>query len=195
MTQEFEIKRKYFEVIETLGPRSYKVERKGKIYFLKDFGNDDKGFWDYVESEGNLDTTGISHPSIYTYDKRTRIVATEFVEGTSIMDLLIQKDLEKDVIDSVFKANWFSRQSRINLDYSPNVWKLCNGKLFYIGLSTGKFDDKNTFEKHGIRLWFYTRDFVSFLSKQGIRGDLSRIGENETGVNKRIALAVIEFFR
>ena len=46
----FEIKRKIFEVVEKLGERSYKVSRKGKIYFLKDFENDKKGFEQYVDT-------------------------------------------------------------------------------------------------------------------------------------------------
>lgn len=195
MKQEIEIKRKFFEVIETLGERSYKVERKGKIYFLKDFGNDEHGFWQYVDTESSLNTTGIAHPRIYTYDKRTHIVATEFIEGKSVMDLLIEQDLDDGVIESVFKANWFSRHSKVPLDYSPNVWKVYNNKLFFVGTIRGKFDDKQTFEKHGLRLWFYTKDFIMFLNKFGIKGDINRIGADEAAINKKIALAVVQFYR
>ena len=63
----FEIKRKIFEVIEKIGERSYKVSRNGKIYFLKDFENDRTGFNDYVETEHELNKTGINHPRICAY--------------------------------------------------------------------------------------------------------------------------------
>ena len=38
--KQIEIKRKVFDIIESMGERSYKVSRKGDLYFLKDLTKD-----------------------------------------------------------------------------------------------------------------------------------------------------------
>ena len=37
MIEEIEVKRKYYQIIEQIGDRSFKVMRKDKLYFLKKF--------------------------------------------------------------------------------------------------------------------------------------------------------------
>lgn len=194
MKNLIEIKRKEFEVLKQLGDYSWLATRKNKLYFIKDFGKDEDRFWIYVETENKLNSTGIAHPKVYTYDKHTHFVASEFVEGEKITDLLLKENLSDLILELIFKANWFSKRNKVALNYEPNYWIFSNNKLFYIGVINEKYDTKLDFEKHGIRLWFYTRDFVSYLTKNGIRGDLSRIGENESSVNKRIALAVVKYY-
>ena len=194
MDKLIEIKRKEFEIIQQLGEHSFLATRKNKFYFIKDFANRENEFWTYVETEGKMNSTGIPHPKIYVYDKHLHIVATEFVSGDKITDLLIKEDLSELIIELIFKANWFSKRNKIALDWEPNNWIFDGNKLFYVGVVNQKYDPKMDFEKRGIRLWFYTRDFVSYLTKNGIRGDLSRIGDSEAQVNKKIALSVVKFY-
>ena len=40
MNEIVEIKRKEFEVIEQIGERTFKVQRKGQFFFMKKFGDD-----------------------------------------------------------------------------------------------------------------------------------------------------------
>ena len=51
MKEIIEIKRKEFEIVEKIGDKSYKVERKGKFYFLKKFDNDKKGFEKVIKNQ------------------------------------------------------------------------------------------------------------------------------------------------
>ena len=190
----FEIKRKIFEVIEKLGERSYKVERKGKIYFLKDFESDKKGFEQYVETESKLNGTGISHPKIYAYDKNIMVVASEYIDGTTVCEDLIKEDLSDIYFELVFKANWFVKKEKININYDPRLWKLNNGKLFYLGPICGKFEENSSFEKASMRLWFYSKDFARFLLQNGLPVDRNRVPENETGINKKMTLIVIKYY-
>lgn len=190
----FEIKRKIFDVIEKLGERSYKVERKGKIYFLKDFENDKKGFEQYVETESKLNCTGIAHPKIYAYDKNIRVVASEFIDGTTVCEDLMKEDLSEQYFELVFKANWFIKKEKISINYDPRLWKLNNGKLFYLGPICGKFDENSSFEKVSMRLWFYSKDFAKFLVQNGLPVDRNRVPENETGINKKMTLLVIKYY-
>lgn len=190
----FEIKRKIFEVVEKLGERSYKVSRKGKIYFLKDFENDKKGFEQYVESETKLNGTGIAHPKIYAYDKNIRVVASEFIDGSTVCQDLMKEDLSEQYYELVFKANWFIKKGKFSINYDPRLWKLNNGKLFYLGVICGKFEENSSFEKEMMRLWFYSKDFAKFLVQNGLPVDRNRVPENEAYVNKKMALMVVKYY-
>lgn len=190
----FEIKRKIFEVVEKLGERSYKVSRKGKIYFLKDFENDKKGFEQCVESETKLNGTGIAHPKIYAYDKNIRVVASEFIDGSTVCQDLMKEDLSEQYYELVFKANWFVKKGKFSINYDPRLWKLNNGKLFYLGVICGKFEENSSFEKEMMRLWFYSKDFAKFLVQNGLPVDRNRVPENEVYVNKKMALMVVKYY-
>ena len=48
MVEEIEIKRKVYQVVEQIGERTFKVERKGEYFFLKKFDDDKAGFQDFV---------------------------------------------------------------------------------------------------------------------------------------------------
>lgn len=194
MSEVIEIKRKEFEVIKSLGEHSFLGTRKNKLFFIKDFGKNENSFYRYVETETKMNATGIAHPKIYVYDKNTHVVASEYIEGDTVLKILLEKDLPDEIIEEAFRANWFSKRNKIGLHYEPEKWIYRNGKLYYICVVDEPFDDKKTFEKRGIRLWFYTRDFILHLNSLGIRGDLSRIGDSEAGVNKRIALAVVQYY-
>ena len=68
MNEIIEIKRKEFEVLEQIGDRSFKVERKGQIFFMKKFENDEEGFEEFVEAEHRLRVSGVTNPKCYIYD-------------------------------------------------------------------------------------------------------------------------------
>ena len=190
----FEIKRKIFEVKEKLGERSYRVSRNGKTFFLKDFENDKKGFEQYIDSEWKLNATGIPHPKIYAYDKSLFLVASEFIEGTTVLEDLMKADLSDIYFEKIFKANWFVKKHKIAVNYEPEYWKLVNEKLYYLGHVCSVFDEKSYFEKAPMRLWFYTKDFAKYLLRKGLPVDKLRVPDNEAGVNKKMALIVVQYY-
>ena len=73
MNEIIEIKRKEYEIIEQIGERSFKVERKGQLFFMKNFGDDQKGFEEFVDAEHKLRVSGVTNPKCYLYDKKIRI--------------------------------------------------------------------------------------------------------------------------
>ena len=190
----FEIKRKIFEVEEKLGERSYRVIRNGKVFFLKDFENDKKGFEQYVDTEWKLNATGIPHPKIYAYDKNLLLVASEYIEGQTVLEDLMKADLPEEYFPLIFKANWFSKTHKLPLDYDPEYWKMVNGKLYYVGTVSKSFDEKGYFEKASMRLWFYTKDFAKYLLRKGLPVDKNRVPENEAAINKQMALIVVKYY-
>ena len=190
----FEVKRKTFEVIEKIGERSYKVNRKGKVYYLKDFEDDKKGFEEFVDTEWKLNSTGIAHPKIYVYDKNIHVVVSDFIEGETILEELMKNDLNEKYYELIFKANWFVKKDKVALSFAPEYWKYNNGKLYYLGVICGQYQESIRFEKEHLRLWFYTKDFAKHLVQLGLPVDKNRIPENEAMVNKKMALTVVKYY-
>ena len=81
MNEEIEVKRKVFTIIEQIGDRSYKAERKGQFFFIKKFEDDAKGFESFCDAEHRLRVSGVVNPKCYLYDKKTRIAVIEYIEG------------------------------------------------------------------------------------------------------------------
>ena len=96
MNEIIEIKRKEFEVIEQMGDRSYKAERKGNLYFIKKFDNDAKGFEEFVDAEHKLRVSGVVNPKCLIYDKKARIAAVEFIEGDTCLEALLHPAPPRD---------------------------------------------------------------------------------------------------
>jgi len=195
MIEQIEIRRKFFDVIESLGERSKKVSRKNKIYFLKDFGDDGDGFERYIDSAHKLSVSGILSPKIYCHDKKKHIVAVDFIPGPTVLDVLLEKDLPEEFFNDIFIDNWYMKNAKILLSFDPKNYKYYEKKLYYIPQIFEKYDEKKTFEKIGIWYWFYCREFTKYLDANGINIDHKRADVDQSLINKSIALTVVKYYR
>ena len=194
MNEIIEIKRKEFEVIEQLGDRSFKAERKGNYFFIKKFEDDKKGFEDFVEAEHKLRVSGVTNPKCYLYDKKLRIVVVEYIEGDTCLEALLGGDLTESIIELLFKTFWYARTDRMALDYRPDNFKFVNGKLYYLPFKFTKFVDKEEFIQNDIRLWFFTKEFIKYCHSLGIDVDQSHL-KSDYEVNKAITLMTVKYYR
>ena len=117
MKEEIEVKRKVFAVEEQIGEHSYKVERKGQLFFLKKFEDNEKEFEAFCDAEHRLRVSGVINPKCIVYDKKTRIAVTEYIEGNNCLEELLKGDLPEVVIEQLFKAFWYARNDLMALDY------------------------------------------------------------------------------
>lgn len=195
MVEQIEIKRKFFDVVETLGKRTKKVERKGTYYFLKDFGNETRQFNEYVDGFNKLKVTGIRVPKIYVYDKAKNIVVTEYIEGKTVLDELLEADLSDKHFELAFNTNWYCKKDKISIDFDPKNFKVFGDKLVYLSMNCDKFDERWSFEKNHIVLWFYSKEFVKYCKNNLITFDADRVKSNEGEMNKKIALTVVKFYK
>ena len=194
MNEIIEIKRKEFEVIEQLGDHSYKVERKGKYYFLKKFEDDPKGFEKFVDAEHKLRVSGVSNPKCLIYDKKAKIAVVEFIEGDTCLEALLGGELPETVIELLFKTFWYARTDRMALDYHPDNFKFVNVKLYYLPFKCDSFVSKDSFVQEDIRLWFFTKEFIKYCYSKGIPADESHL-KSDYEVNKSIALLTVKYYR
>ena len=194
MNEIIEIKRKEFEVIEQMGDRSYKAERKGNLYFVKKFENDAKGFEQFVDAEHKLRVSGVVNPKCLIYDKKTRLAAVEFIEGDTCLETLLGGELPELAIELLFKTFWYARTDRMALDYHPDNFKFVNGKLYYLPFKCDNFTSKEPFLQEDIRLWFYTKEFIKYCYSKGIPADEKHL-KSDYEINKSIALLTIKYYR
>jgi|GEM_PF-627754 hypothetical protein len=195
MNQQIEIKRKIFEVIETLGERSKKVIRKNKEFFLKDFGDDVQGYERYLDSAHKLSVSGILSPKVYCHDKKSHIVVAEYIPGLTALDDLLKDDLPEEYFAQIFAFNWYMKNAKILLNFDPKNYKFYEKRLYYIPQLFEKYDEKKTFEKAGIWYWFYCREFTKYLETNGIAIDQKRADIEQAAINKKIALTVVKHYR
>ena len=147
MNEIIEIKRKEFEILEQIGDRSFKVERKGQLYFMKKFDNDEKGFEEFMEAEHHLRVSGVTNPKCYLYDKKLRIAVIEYIEGDTCLEALLGGELSETIIELLFKTFWYAKSDRLALDYHPENFIFTNGKLYYLPFKVGKFVSRKVSSK------------------------------------------------
>ena len=194
MVEEIEIKRKVYQVIEQLGDRTFKVERKGTYYILKKFDDDREGFDNFVDCEHRLRVSGVTNPKCFLYDKKIRWAIIEYIEGDNCLDLLKSGELSEEILQLMFRAFWYARNDRIALDMKPDNFVYANGKLYYMPFKVEKFTTNDNFVQHEIRLWFFTKDFVKYCHDKGIDVDQSKL-KSDYETNKNIALMTVKYYR
>ncbi len=193
MTETIDIKRKQFIVLEHLGEHSFKVERNGKIYFLKKYKNRDY-FDEFVSAYRRLKITALDIPKLYLFDKNLLISVVEFVEGPTIYQELLTRDIEnEEIFRKLMQDEWCMRKEKIRIDFHPEFFKFDGKKLFYLPYIMGSFESNYNFALNDLRLWFPTRQFAEYARSKGDSFDDKRTG-NEYAVNKQIALMTIKYY-
>ena len=195
MKEEIEVKRKVFTVIEQLGEHSFKVERKGQYFFLKKFEEDAKRFEGFCDAEHRFRVSGVVTPKCYLYDKKTRIVVLDFIEGPSCLDILLKEgQLPEPAIEKLFKTFWYARNDRMALNYQPENFVYVNEKLYYLPFKYSKYVSNESFVQNDLRLWFFTKDFIKHCHEQGIDADQSLL-KSDYEINKSMALMTVKYYR
>ncbi len=193
MKEIIEIKRKEFEVLEQLGERTYKVTRKGKVFFLKKYSNKEE-FNDFVEKQHRLKITAIDIPKVYLFDKNQMISVVDFIEGPTMLEELLKGDIQnEEIYRLLFADEWYGRREKLRIDFRPENFKFNGKKLIYLPFKYTNFESGYNFGMKDLRLWFPTKQFEEYVRLKGIDFDSNRIG-NEYAVNKQIALLTVKYY-
>lgn len=192
MKEIISIKRKDFEVLEHLGDHSFKVERHGKIFFLKKYDNKDK-FNNFIKQSHRLKITAIDIPKVYMFDKDQMISVVEFIEGPTMLETLSQEDItNEEIYRLLMLIEWYGRREKLRIDFHPECFKFTGKKLVYLPYTFGAFEPGYNFNLKDIRLWFPTKELSAYVKSKGLSFNDNRVG-NEYAVNKQIALMVVKY--
>ena len=192
--QEIEIKRKFFQILEQIGPRSYKVQRKDEIYFMKQYGEDKEGFDSFVDKQVTFKVCGVKTPKVYVYDKNQRIVVMEYIEGDTMDAYFSVDELTDNMFQKLFQTYWFAKQDKLQLDWKPENFKFYKDNFYYLKFDYKKFVNNNSFIQTDIRYWFPTVELADYVESRGFNFDRKRI-KKEYEVNKLMALITIKYFK
>lgn len=193
MTEIIEIKRKEFTVLEKMGDHSFKVERKGNIFFLKKYENKNQ-LNDFIEKQRRLKITAIDIPKVILFDKDKLISVVEFIEGTNIFDILVKEDItDEEIYKRLFQDEWYGRREKLKIDFRPENFIYTGKKLVYLPYEYTKFEPNYNFTMNELRLWFPTKQFASYVKSKGLQFDDKRCG-NEYAINKQIALMTVKYY-
>lgn len=193
MKETINIKRKEFVVIEKMGERSFKVERKGKIFFLKKYDKRDE-LEEFIKNSRRLKITALETPKVYMFDKDQLISVVDFIEGDNVLDLLLKNDsLDELIYKSILADEWYMRREKLKIDFAPNNFKFNGKKLVYLPFKTLPFEQGYNFAMKEFRLWFYTKEFSKYVKSLGYSFDDSKIG-NEYATNKQMALMAVKYY-
>ena len=188
------VKRKTFDIVAPLGQKSFKVSRKDKSFFYKDFSNNKEEFDHFLLAVRRFSNTAINVPKIYIIDKKAYQVVMQFVEGTTPLEMLIKGDLDEEIYQMAFEIDWLARNDKMQLDLRPDQFKYDGKKLYYLPFRNRLFDNKETFVSHYIKYWFYTEELVKYLKDMDLPYDEKRVG-NPYQKNKEMALMAVKYYK
>ena len=193
MTEIIEIKRKEFTVLQPMSEHSFKVERKGKIFFLKKYTSKDD-FRKFVDQQGRLKITAIDIPKVYLFDKNQMISVVEFIEGDNMLEYLSKKSLEdEEIIKRLFLDEWYMRREKLRIDFHPEYFIYNGKKLVYLPYSFTAIEPNYNFTLKDLKLWFDTKEFKEYAESKGFSLDEKRFS-NEYLVNKQMALMTVKYY-
>lgn len=188
------VKKKIYQVVESLGERTFLVELDSKKFVIKTFEPKSASFKNFLFAAKRLSNANIRIPNPIKSDKKQGTVLLPYIEGKTAFEELLEHDLEEKVIEDLFIQNWNARSHKLRLDFNPQSFKIVNNELVYMTYLFRDYKREEDFTNNEVWLWFYTKKFVDLLIKQGIKIEKTRLlPENER--NKQVVLQVVKYFR
>ena len=193
MKETINIKRKEFVILEKMGENSFKVERHGKVFFLKKYQRRDD-LDSFIKVSHRLKITALDIPKVYMFDKDQLISVVDFVEGPNMLEELLKSEIKnEEIFKLLLLAEWYMRREKLSIDFAPHNFKFTGKKLVYLPFKAGNLQPNYNFTMKDFRLWFYTKDFAQYARSLGYSFDDSLVG-NEYATNKQIALMAVKYY-
>ena len=192
--EKIRIKHRDFEIVETISDDSFLMKYKDKNYFVRKF--DPKSEVGKILSYAveRIAHSGVKSPKLYWIDNKAGYIVSEYVTGMNMMEYLSKNDMSEELYDQLFKIAYLARVKGMTLNYEIDKWMIRNNELVYIYPSFIVYKkEKDLVEKY-LRLWFNTKELASFMDKNGVFYDKSRI-KNEYATNKNIVLMTCKYYR
>ena len=141
------VKRREFEIVDTLKEGKYKATRTGRTFYVSDFKDDKDAFEKYFEAAFRLNNTGVKHPKLIRVDKKAHIIVEEFIEGTSALKLLMEPEVDEFIYQQIFTLMYLARLERLNVNPDPECYLVKDKTLYYVSKEYKPYKDENAFVK------------------------------------------------
>ena len=188
------IKHREFQIKENVNENQFIGLFKGKEYLVYHFDPISEEGKEYIHYLTRITNTGIRTPKLYWLDKKAGYSVRENLIGRKASEVLSEGDLSEKVYEDLFFNNYMAKMSHMTLNYSPENWLVVEEKLYYMINDFIVFEKSKDLVDKYIRLWFNTKEFADFCSKNGLNYDKKRI-KDEYSTNKEIVLMTCKYYR
>ena len=167
---------KEYQIIKLLGKGkggySYLAQKDDRQYVLKQIHHEPCSYYQFgekIQSEINdykkLSSIGIRMPAMLEVDVQNERILKEYIEGTTIYDLIIQDCMKEDYFNQIKEMCSLLYPAKTNIDYFPTNFVVNNGQIFYIDYECNEYMEEWNFENWGIKYWSKTPEFLKYVEE------------------------------
>ena len=167
---------KEYQIIKLLGKGkggySYLAQKDDRQYVLKQIHHEPCSYYqfgDKIQSEINdykkLSSIGIRMPAMLEVDVQNERILKEYIEGTTIYDLIIQDCMKEDYFNQIKEMCSLLYPTKTNIDYFPTNFVVNNDQIFYIDYECNEYMEERNFENWGIKYWSKTPEFLKYVEE------------------------------
>lgn len=175
--QRMEVNEKEYSIIKLLGKGkggySYLASDGKKVYVLKQIHHEPCDYYQFgnkIQSEINdyhkLKRIGIKMPVMIEVDVDKERIVKEYIEGSTIYDLVLQDKMKPDYLDQVKEMCSLLYAADTNIDYFPTNFVVQNDELYYIDFECNSYMEEWNFENWGIKYWSKTEEFLKYVEEK-----------------------------
>ena len=165
-----------YQIIKLLGKGkggySYLAQKDDKQYVLKQIHHEPCSYYqfgDKIQSEINdykkLSSIGIRMPAMLEVDVQNERILKEYIEGTTIYDLVLQDCMKEDYFNQIKEMCSLLYPAKTNIDYFPTNFVVNNDQIFYIDYECNEYMEEWNFENWGIKYWSKTPEFLKYVEE------------------------------
>ena len=170
------VNRKEYQIIKLLGKGkggySYLAQKDDRQYVLKQIHHEPCSYYqfgDKIQSEMNdykkLSSIGIRMPAMLEVDVQNERILKEYIEGTTIYDLVLQDCMKEDYFNQIKEMCSLLYPAKTNIDYFPTNFVVNNDQIFYIDYECNEYMEEWNFENWGIKYWSKTPEFLKYVEE------------------------------
>ena len=167
---------KEYQIIKLLGKGkggySYLAQKDDRQYVLKQIHHEPCSYYqfgDKIQSEINdykkLSSIGIRMPAMLEVDVQNERILKEYIEGTTIYDLVLQDCMKEDYFNQIKEMCSLLYPAKTNIDYFPTNFVVNNDQIFYIDYECNEYMEEWNFENWGIKYWSKTPEFLKYVEE------------------------------
>ena len=104
-------------------------------------------------------------PAMLEVDVQNERILKEYIEGTTIYDLIIQDCMKEDYFNQIKEMCSLLYPAKTNIDYFPTNFVVNNGQIFYIDYECNEYMEEWNFENWGIKYWSKTPEFLKYVEE------------------------------
>ncbi|MBR4550266.1 MAG: serine/threonine protein kinase [Oscillospiraceae bacterium] len=168
---------KEYELLRLLGHGkggySYLALREGRPVVLKQIHHEPCAYYTFgnkIEAERRdytrLKAAGIRIPEMLDIDAETERIVKEYIEGTSVFELVCDRKLTAPYLAQVRQMAEQAKAVGLNLDYFPTNFIVRDGLLYYVDYECNDYMDEWSLENWGLQYWSRTPAFEAYRKQR-----------------------------